>query len=79
MIMPTKYIKENESLLALGALILEEITDEGSTLSVIWDNLKDDEALFNYKRFILTLDVLFLLGLVNIKNNKIIKVSQDDS
>lgn len=76
MIMPTKYIKENESLLGLGALIIKEINDEGSNLSLIWDNLKGNEDIFNFKRFILTLDMLFLLGLIDIKNNRIIKVSQ---
>lgn len=76
MIMPTKYIKENESLLALGALIIKEINNEGSTLSSIWDNLKDNEDIFNFKRFILTLNMLFLLGLIDIRNNRIIKVSQ---
>lgn len=76
MIMPSKYVKEHESLLALGAVVLKEIKDDGTNLSLIWDKLKNNEDIFNFNRFILTLDMLFILGLIEIRNNKIIKVLQ---
>ena len=64
------------ALLALGALVLKEIKDEGTNLSFIWDKLKSNEDIFNFNRFILTLDMLYIIGLIDVKNNKIIKVLQ---
>lgn len=74
MILPTKYINEPDSLLGLGAIILKELNKNGENLSTLWDKLKDNPNIFNYKRFILTLDMLYILGLINFKNNKIIRL-----
>lgn len=78
MILPTKYIKEDESLLGLGAIILNEISSKGEKLTSIWDSVKDNENIFNFERFILTLDMLYILGLIDMKNNEIIKVQHND-
>lgn len=74
MIMPTKYLKENETLLGLGAILLEELSSEKS-LSDLWENAKKYPDIGNFERFILTLDFLFIIGLVTLKNNNLMRMN----
>ena len=73
MILPNKYIQEKESLIGVGAILLENLSVE-SSITVLWDNVKNSSFIGNYERFILGLDFLFILGLVDIKEDKIVKV-----
>lgn len=73
MIMPTKYIKENEALIGVGATLLGFI-NENSNISSLWENVKHEESIGTYERFVLALDLLFLLGLVDMYRNEIIRV-----
>lgn len=75
MIMPTKYIKENEALIGVGATLLGFINENGN-ISSLWENVKHEEFVGTYERFVLALDLLFLLGLVDIHRNEIIRVKQ---
>ncbi len=73
MILPTKYIREEESLMGLGCVILEKITFY-SDLSTLWESVKNDKNFGTFERFILTLDLLFIMGLIEFDNNKIKRV-----
>lgn len=74
MILPNKYIQENHALIGLGATVLSHLSSEQS-LSSLWESIKKLTTVNNFERFILALDLLFVLGLVDFKNNKIIKVA----
>lgn len=74
MIMPTKYIKENQALIGVGATLLQYI-DKKNTISSLWEKVKNIESVGTYERFVLALDLLFLFGLIDIKKNKIIRVT----
>ncbi len=74
MILPNKYIQENEALLGVGATLLSQLTSQ-EELSVFWDRVKHSKSVDNFERFVLALDLLFMLGLVELKNNKICKVA----
>ena len=71
MILPNKYIKEQDSLLGIGVAILEKI-ENSILLSKLWDVIKQDNV--SYQQFILTLDMLYAMGLIDTRNNNIIKV-----
>ena len=73
MIIPTKYIKEEESLIGVGAVVLLHL-NEGDSMSLLWENVKYIESVGTYERFILALDLLFLLGVVYTCKNKIFRV-----
>lgn len=75
MILPTKYLNENETLLNVGAIILKHL-GEDSLLSKLWENVKLEPSVGNYERFVLALDLLYILGAVEIKNNKMHKVNK---
>ena len=74
MIMPNKYVQEDKALIGSGAILLSRLTS-GQKLSDLWDNIKNSTHINNFERFILTLDLLYLLGLVEFENNTIVKVA----
>ena len=68
MILPTKHLREERSLLGVGAHILE-ILDEPKTVSRVWEELlsgrsANHESLIPFDWFVLTLDLLFTIGAV---------------
>lgn len=73
MILPNKYIKENEALIGVGTILLNLLSGE-KALSDLWESVKEIPNIGNYERFILGLDLLFILGLIEFRNNKLIKV-----
>ena len=75
MIIPTKYLRENETLLGAGATLLQGIGYRKS-ISSLWEETKCISSIDSYERFILTLDLLFLFGLIVVEDNEIIRVKQ---
>lgn len=73
MIMPNKFLSEYDALIGVGSVLLDKLT-VGTTLSTLWDETKDISNIGNFERFILGLDLLFILGLIEVKIDKIIKV-----
>jgi hypothetical protein len=73
MIMPSKYLKEDEALVGVGGILLQSIGGRRN-ISNLWEDIKINHALATFERFILALDFLFLLGLIDIKDNEIIRV-----
>ncbi len=63
MILPTKHVPANESLIGVGAIILQEIRKPIS-VSMLWKIIREDESVGTYERFILTLDMLHILGII---------------
>ncbi len=77
MIMPNKYIKEEDTLLGASAVIFENLVN-AQTISELWDNVHDDESIYNFERFILSLDLLYLLNIIELnKNDEIMRVKDD--
>ena len=73
MILPNKYIQEDEALIGQGIVVLKQLKMR-SSLSSLWDRLKRKHNFDNFERFVLILDMLFILGLIDFENNKIGKV-----
>lgn len=76
MILPDKNIRLAYSLLNCGAILLKEIT-EPQTLSLLWDKVKKHKALLNYEKFLLTLDYLYLINAITIKDGLIVRCKND--
>lgn len=76
MILPNKHIREEEALIGVGAILLKKISSP-ILLSKLWEQVKDISNVGNYERFILGLDLLFLLGLVKMEDNHIKKNHYD--
>lgn len=71
--MPNKCLKEEDTLLGSSAVIFNNLNDK-QTLSELWDKVKQEEAIYNFERFILSLDLLYLLGIIDFNENSLIKV-----
>lgn len=63
MILPSKYVQEKESLLGLGAIVLRFLNKD-MPLSELWECSKENLDSINFERFVLVLDLLFVMGLV---------------
>lgn len=73
MILPTKHIAAHEALIGAGALILQQVRDSVS-LSGLWEAVKSDAAVQTYERFILTLDMLYIIGAIDVEGHMIVRV-----
>lgn len=76
MILPTKNIKIQYSLLNCGAIILERL-DDRDTVSAIWEKVSIVDALLNYDKFVLTMDFLYMIGAIECKNGLIVRCKND--
>jgi hypothetical protein len=74
MILPTKHIDILDSLIGVGSILLHKLTQE-YTVSSLWDEVRHNEHVATYERYILTLDLLYLLGLIELRNGKLIRTA----
>lgn len=74
MIMPNKNITVRYSLLYCGALILSVLKDS-DTVSALRERTKNQEALSNYEKFTLSLDYLFVVGAIALRDGLIVRCS----
>lgn len=65
MLLPNKYVRERSSLLGQAATLLSK-RRPGMTVSDLWYTLKESEDEISYDTFILSLDLLYILGVVDL-------------
>jgi len=63
MILPTKHVPARLSLLGMGADVLSQLQGS-STTSQLWARVRENGVVSNYERFVLTLNLLFMLGAI---------------
>lgn len=73
MILPSKHLSQDRALLTTGGRILQNLNRQ-KTVSALWEELKrrTNEAMsesvpLSYDNFVLALDLLFLLGAIEIQ------------
>lgn len=76
MILPTKNIKLQYSLLNCGAIILDRL-DDRDTVSAIWEKVSVEDALLNYDKFVYSMDFLFMIGAIEYSNGLIARCQDD--
>ena len=70
MILPTKHITIERSLLGVGAEILTIIKKRPETISELWNKIRKNheessqKKPISYRWFVLSLDLLYLIGAV---------------
>ena len=70
MILPTKHLSIERSIISLGAEILRELRSE-STVSALWERSQKIEGLRTFGEFTLTLDFLFAIGLIDFSSGRL--------
>jgi hypothetical protein len=79
MILPSKHLREGRALLTIGADLLQ-LLREPMTVSRLWSDLKgrrDATAPISYDWFVLTLDLLFAMGLVAFERGRVYKTRSE--
>ncbi len=65
MILPTKHCPIAKSMLGTGAVLLGAL-DRPLTLSRLWEKMRYEVPKLNYERFLLTLDLLYAFGTIDL-------------
>ena len=76
MILPTKHITLQNSLLNLGAILLSNITGK-QTVTLLWDKTRNLPEVKTFEKFTLGLDMLFTIGLIDFKHGIILRLKND--
>ena len=63
MILPSKHVPPEQSLLALGTLVLPQL-ERPRTVSAVWDAVRIAKPETSFDKFALTLSFLFAIGVV---------------
>lgn len=71
MILPSKHLSEDRALITIGAEVLKLLT-EPKTVSRLWTEVKREaDAAITYDWFVLGLDVLYAIGLVEFSRGRV--------
>lgn len=72
MILPTKHLLSQDSLVGVGGLIMARV-GKGTTVSKLWEQLRERREVGSYERFILALDTMYLLGFLELKEGLLVR------
>ena len=81
MILPTKHMRTDRSLLGVGAEVLQTL-ERPMTVSKLWDEIRsrrnrvDSAAPIDYRWFILSLDFLYMIQAVVLRRGLVERVSR---
>lgn len=74
-ILPTKHISTQNSLLGVGAIILEHL-NYPRTVTSLWTAVSKSPEVATFGRFVLTLDLLYIIGAVELEEGLLRKSRQ---
>lgn len=63
-LLPNKHVPTERSLVGLGARILGRL-ETPTTVSELWEQLRNDPRIGSFHRFILALDYLYAIEAIN--------------
>lgn len=78
MILPTKGIPPRKALLAVAGEALRSL-DDAKTVSRLWDDFRrnnDAKGEITFDWFVLALDLLFIMGVVELERGRLQRVVQ---
>jgi len=77
MILPDKTIKLKYSFLGAGSRILIEL-ERPQTVSSLWEKVRNFDEIKTFDRYLLILDFLYILDLIDFREGLLKKVRKDD-
>jgi hypothetical protein len=72
MILPDKHTNLDQSILGGGAALLAQLT-RPLTVTGLWEQSKAHVDIGNFERFVLTLDFLYAVGAVDLRDDVLVK------
>lgn len=70
MILPTKHLELDKSLLAIGGTILSTLP-RPRTVTAIWEKVRNDHDALSFENFALALAFLYAIGAVEMQDEMI--------
>jgi len=67
LILPNKHLPPGKSMLGVGAKLLRAL-DRPQTESALWGRVRNLPEVATFERFVLTLDLLYAIGAVDMKD-----------
>lgn len=77
MILPNKHITLENSYIGVGAIILNLLKSNGSTVSELWDKARLEVSIKTFKRFSLGLVFLYAIDAIRLNKGLIQKTNND--
>lgn len=71
-LLPNKHVPTNRSIVGLGALLIEHL-ETPSTVSGLWDSVRNKQEIGSFDSFILSLVYLFAIGAVVYEDGSLIR------
>lgn len=75
MILPTKHISTRNSFLGVGAMIIEHL-NYPRTVASLWSDLARVPEVATFERFVLVLDLLYMIGAIELEEGLLRKRQQ---
>ena len=63
MILPSKHLPQDQSLLGVGAVLLLELR-QPQTVTSLWERVRSVDQVGTFERFVLALDLLHITGVI---------------
>ena len=76
MILPSKHISQDQCLIGIGAILLDRI-DRPQTVTNLWEAVRKQKEIGTYERFVLGLDMLYIIKAIAMEDGLIVKVKND--
>lgn len=70
MILPTKHIPTEQSLLGIGATLLQ-LLETPRTVTSLWEEVRSNSAVGSFDRFSLALSLLFAIGALDWRSGRL--------
>lgn len=75
MILPTKHISTRNSLLGVGAIVISQL-NYPRTITSLWSDLSKVPEVATFDRFVLVLDLLYMIGAVELEEGLLRKCNR---
>jgi len=72
MILPTKHISVEHSVLGAGAAVLENLHSP-QTVTALWERVRRDSEVTVYWRYVLALDLLYSIGAIDFADGLVVR------
>ena len=71
-LLPNKHVPTNRSVVGMGALLLEHL-ETPSTVSGLWELVKNKQEVGSFDNFVLSLDYLYAIGAIVYEDGSLIR------
>lgn len=72
MILPTKHLPPSKAIIGVAGKLVGPLASK-PTVTDLWERVRNDPDVGTFERFVLGLDLLYLLGVVDIMEGRLVR------